>query len=148
MNGTSEPSYWNVANTGPAMESVPRGRVSWVAPPQDQPVVIMVHPTSPHSEENSYKKIYPKNVVSRLSSLQLLFCLTAIISNMIGITFPYDGMAYIGAGIWCGITFGISGSIGLWAGQQPSRCSIVASMVLAIISASFCFPLLIICIAR
>ena len=149
LNGTSKPSQLNVGNTGPPMGSAPQGPVGpWVAPPQDQPIVIMVHKPGPDAEGNRREKIYPQNVILRLSSIQLLFCLMAITSNIIGMAFPYAGIAYSGVGIWCGITFGISGSVGLWAGHHSSHCSIISSMVLAIISASFCVPLLIICIAQ
>jgi hypothetical protein len=60
-----------------------------------------------------------------------------------GMSFPYHyGLyAFGSSGMWCGILFGISGTFGIWAGCHPSKCTIIAHMVFAIISACICIPL-------
>ena len=44
--------------------------------------------------------------------------------------------------MFCGIIFSISGTFGIWAGFQSSRCTIIAHLVFAIISTFFCVPLI------
>ena len=48
----------------------------------------------------------------------------------------------LGAGLWAGFFFAISGSFGLAASTRPSQGMITASMVLSIISFIFALPLI------
>ena len=47
----------------------------------------------------------------------------------------------VGSGMWCGVFLGVAGVLGLVASWKPTNCTIVAYMVLSIISAVFAaFP--------
>ena len=118
----------------------PRGDNAIRAAPQ---VVIMVPTSNTLKPKLQYEKRFPKKIVVCLSSIQLCMALLAIITQLIGISTRYPEMAYIGAGIWCGIFFGLSGFFGILAGRKQSYSTIVTFMVFSIIAASFCLPLLI-----
>ena len=50
------------------------------------------------------------------------------------------GMAAGGQGIWCGIFSVITGGVGITSAKKPSKCIIVALMVLSIFSAVMPIP--------
>ena len=106
-------------------------------------VVIMVPTTTTVKSKIQYEKRFPKKTIICLSSIQLCMAFLAIVTQIVGISTRYPEVAYIGAGIWCGIFFGLSGFFGMLAGRKPSYSSIVTFMVFSIIAASFCMPLLI-----
>lgn len=89
-----------------------------------------------------YHRIYSRKVVVVLCYGQVVIAFLAIVSQFIGLAYPYEGYGYANAGISCGIIFGISGLFGIWAGNHPSKCTIITHMVFAIISA--CFSILLI----
>ena len=90
-----------------------------------------------------YYKLFSRKPVISLSFIQLILACLAMFAQIIGMSYPYvyGFYAYGSSGIWYGILFGTSGSFGIWAGFHPSRCTIIAHMVFAIISACFCIPL-------
>ena len=47
---------------------------------------------------------------------------------------------YIGQGIWCGIFPTIAGGVGIASAKKPSKCIIIALMVLSILSALMTIP--------
>ena len=53
-------------------------------------------------------------------------------------------VADIGAGIWTALFFGVAGGVGMIATQRPSQCSVIAFMVLSIISSLFAVPFIVI----
>merc|ERR1711971_990425 len=53
------------------------------------------------------------------------------------------GIAGFGAGLWTGLFFGVTGLIGLFASQKPSKCNLSAFLTLSIISALLCLPLIV-----
>ena len=89
-----------------------------------------------------YHRIYSRKVVVVLCYGQVVIAFLAIVSQFIGLAYPYEGYGYANAGISCGMIFGISGLFGIWAGNHPSKCTIITHMVFAIISA--CFSILLI----
>ena len=88
------------------------------------------------------QRICSRKVVVVLCYGQVIIAFLAIVSQFIGLAYPYEGYGYANAGISCGIVFGISGLFGIWAGSHPSKCTIITHMVFAIISA--CFSILLI----
>ena len=99
-----------------------------------------------HNSDPFYNKHFPKTAVIILSFIQLFFSLLLIISEIIGMKYPFDidgfPLIYGSPGMFCAIVFGTSGSFGIWAGYYSSRCTIVAHMVFAIISTLTCIPLI------
>lgn len=108
------------------------------------PVIIMVPTPASVKQKVPYEKRFPKKVMITLSSIQLAMAALAIITQIIGLSTRYPEAHYVGAGIWCGIFFGLSGIFGIVASLKPSLPTIVTFMVFAIISAAFCLPLLVI----
>ena len=96
-----------------------------------------------HNSDPFYETHFSKKATIFLSYIQLFLSLVLIISEIIGIKYPFNWYIYGSPGMICGIVFGISGSFGIWAGNHSSRCTIVAHMVFAIISTFICIPLLI-----
>ena len=100
----------------------------------------IIPPNVQHLDENIdpfYHRIYSRKVVVVLCYGQVVIAFLAIVSQFIGLAYPYEGYGYANAGISCGIIFGISGLFGIWAGNHPSKCTIITHMVFAVISASF-----------
>merc|ERR1712001_233061 len=60
-----------------------------------------------------------------------------------GMGFTDYGVAFVSTGIWTGFFFGISGGVGLVASNRPSNATIIAFMVLSIISGLFCLPMIV-----
>ena len=87
-----------------------------------------------------YNKIFLKKPVTLLSYGQLVLSFLAILSEIITTSYPYVWSAHYNPGAMCGVIFGLSASFGIWAGHQPSKCTIVAHMVFSIISACICIP--------
>ena len=50
------------------------------------------------------------------------------------------GHGFIGQGIWCGIFPTIVGGVGIASAKKPSKCIIIALMVLSILSAVMTIP--------
>jgi len=113
---------------------------------QHAPIVLTI-PTQNESksEKEHILKVFPKKTILTFSIIQLICAALAAILQicLIGIHDSYYfTISYVGAGLWCGFFFGISGGIGLIAAQRPSNCTLIAYMVLSIISALFALPLL------
>ena len=93
------------------------------------------------------KEEFPKKVIKALSSTQVIMDLAGIITEAVGLSnmfSGYHGWPFLGAGVWCGILFGVSGGTGIIASLTPSFGIIVAFMVLSIIASTFSLPLLVI----
>lgn len=86
---------------------------------------------------------FSKRAALILSYIQLCLSVALIISDIIGIKYPFNWYIYGSPGMLCGIISSISGSFGIWASNHSSRCTIVAHMVFAIISAFICIPFII-----
>ena len=95
-----------------------------------------------HNSESFYNTNFSKKATVLLSYIQLSLSLALIISEIIKIKYPFDWYVYGSPGMICGIIFVISGSFGIRAVTHSSRCTIVAHMVFAIISAFICIPLI------
>jgi hypothetical protein len=111
------------------------------APP---PVIIMVPTPAPVKQKIQYEKLFHKNVMLALSSIQLAMAILGIITAVAGLSVPRPEAHFVGAGIWCGLLFGFSGSFGILASLRPSFATIVTFMVFSIIAAAFCLPFLVI----
>ena len=84
-------------------------------------VVIMVPTSSAVKPRVQYEEKFPKKVVICLSSVQLCMAFLAIITQIILHSVSSPGVAYVGAGIWCGILYGLSGLFGILAARKPSN---------------------------
>jgi len=94
------------------------------------------------------RKIFPNYVLKKLAITQLVCGALAAILQILAIAddnapWHKEFVAHVGAGIWTGLFFGISGGIGLLVATRPSHRNLVAFMVLNIISSVFCLPLII-----
>ncbi|XP_070539980.1 uncharacterized protein [Ptychodera flava] len=112
--------------------------------PQNYPQqrVIHRHPVQQSSSStNMARQGFPKHAITALSICQIvlggLSVILGIISIFIGCTF-----AALGTGIWCGILFSASGSIGLVSVCKKTRATMTAFMILSIISVSLALPIL------
>ena len=100
----------------------------------------------PVRQTKLYDQRFPKNFVLTLSLIQLVMSVSAILTQVVGLSEVYyylPGLQFMGAGIWCGILFALSGVFGVIASSKPSFGWIVTFMVFSMISASFCLPLLV-----
>merc|ERR1711936_192040 len=128
-------------------------RIKMSVPPQNTtqpPPIVLTIPTQndAKSEKEHILKLFPKRTILIFSIIQLVCAGLAGILQMcvIGIDqgryytyFP----AVVGTGIWTGFFFGISGGVGLVASNRPSHATIIAFMVLSIISGLFCLPMIV-----
>jgi len=112
---------------------------------QPAPVILTIpNQNSIQSDKQHILKVFPKNTILKLSIIQLGCGALAAISQMVlmGIS-SNPTVSVVGTGIWTGFFFAISGGVGLVASNRPSNCTIVAYMVLSIISAMFTLPLIV-----
>ena len=87
---------------------------------------IIINSPQPQSETDRIKKLVSKKTIKGLSIIQLVCSVIAIITQitLIGNRDGYMArfISTIGAGIWTGFFFGITGLIGIFASQKPSKC--------------------------
>ena len=89
-----------------------------------------------------YYAIFRRRPVIFLSIGQVIVSLLVILCQILGMIYPYEGAIFGSPAMYCGLLFGFSGSFGIWAGYHTSKCTIMAHMVLAILSACFAIPLM------
>ena len=82
---------------------------------------IILNTPQPQSETDRIKKLVSKNAIKGLSIVQLVCSVIAIITQIILLS-RRIWIANIGAGMWTGFFFGVTGLIGLFASQKPSKC--------------------------
>ena len=82
---------------------------------------IILNTPQPQSETDRIKKLVSKNAIKGLSIVQLVCSVIAIITQIILLS-RRIWIADIGAGMWTGFFFGVTGLIGLFASQKPSKC--------------------------
>jgi len=120
-------------------------------PPQNTnqpPPIVLTIPTQndTNSEKEHILKLFPKRTILIFSIIQLVCAGLAGILQLIVIgidRYEFSIISNVGTGLWAGFFFGISGGVGLVALQRPSRSTIIAFMVMSIISAIFALPLLV-----
>ena len=89
---------------------------------------IILNSPQPQSETDRIKKVVSKNAIKALSIVQIVCAVIAIITQIIvlgrrDVEWHYgEFIADIGAGMWTGFFFGVTGLIGLFASQKPSKC--------------------------
>ena len=87
---------------------------------------IILNSPQPQSETDRIKKVASKNAIKALSIVQMVCAVIAIITQIIVLgkreTLYEKFIAYLGAGMWTGFFFGVTGLIGLFASQKPSKC--------------------------
>merc|ERR1712004_297452 len=118
------------------------------AVPTSAPIYLTIpQNVNQQSDRDRIEKLFPKKTMSVCSILQLICAGLAALTQVI--LFVVDQQRYgstsdVGAGIWTGLFFGIAGGVGLIASQRPSHCSVIAFMVMSIISTLFAIPLIVI----
>jgi len=118
------------------------------AAPTSAPIYLTIpQNVSSQSDKDHIEKLFPTKTMKVCSILQLICAGTAALTQVI--LFVVDQQRYgstsdVGAGIWTGLFFGIAGGVGLIASQRPSHCSVIAFMVMSIISSLFAIPLIVI----
>merc|ERR1711923_621801 len=127
-------------------------RIKMSVPPQNTnqpPPIVLTIPTQndTKSEKEHILELFPRRTILIFSIIQLVCAGLAGILQLcvLGIEadYYYGGVADIGAGLWAGFFFGISGGVGLLASHKSSNATIIAFMVMSIISAIFALPLLV-----
>jgi len=132
------------------------GSVPQASGQQQQPVIVIVQSLPTHgsvqqkrSDEEHYRKFFPKKTIKGLSVFMLV---AGILSMLFQISLIFIAeaktprwsyrrhIAFIGQGIWCGIFPTIAGGVGIASAKKPSKCIIIALMVLSILSAVMTIP--------
>ena len=107
--------------------------------PENQPT--MTAPKNPElkaMEKARIEKLFPKEMRRSLSDMQLYFGgIAALLQIIMVVVVPFDTIADLGAGLWCGLVIWIAGEIGVITTNSPSRRSIKALLVLSIFAAIF-----------
>ena len=85
---------------------------------------IILNTPQPQSETARIKKLVSKNAIKEISIVQLVCAVIAIITQIILLS-RRIWISDIGAGMWTGFFFGVTGLIGLFASQKPSKCKYV-----------------------
>ena len=92
----------------------------------NNPIILNSPQTQPQSETERIKKLVSKNTIKGLSIVQLICAVIAIITHITLLSnqksLRSDYIAKVGAGVWTGFFFGVTGLIGLFTSQKPSKC--------------------------
>ena len=99
---------------------------------------IILNSPQPQSNSDRTKKLVSKKAIKGLSIVQLVCSVIAIITHIVllgnrGTQKTSDDIcecsrnadehiADIGTGVWTGFFFGVTGLIGLFTSQKPSKC--------------------------
>ena len=91
----------------------------------NNPIILNSPQTQPQSETERIKKLVSKKTIKGLSIVQLICAGIAIITHITllgNLESLRSRSAEVGAGLWTGFFFGVTGLIGLFASQKPSKC--------------------------
>ena len=88
-----------------------------------------------------YTEIFPGTAILTLSIIQILMAAASITAQAIGQNSGGSSSNY-GAGIWCGIVFGLTGVFGIIAWKNPTFSTILVYKIFNILSMIFCLPLI------
>ena len=87
---------------------------------------VILNSPEPHSNSDRIKKLVSKKSIKRLSIVQLVCSVIAIITHIILLgnrgSLLNEHIADIGTGVWTGFFFGVTGLIGFFTSQKPSKC--------------------------
>lgn len=101
---------------------------------------IYLQPASPPAIRHGS---YRHRRSSGLGVTQIVLGCLCILFNAVSLAIgSFYSLSFVGHGFWCGILFIITGSFGVSAGVNKTKCKIVAYMVLCVISACFTVALL------
>merc|ERR1712183_1109506 len=105
------------------------------------PIVINLPPIDLSHEKEKIRKSFPKRTMMFLSISQIICGCLAVLFQIINI-FAAQGIfhiinAVIGWGIWTGVIFTTYGIDGLVGAFKPSKCILIAFLVMNIISSVF-----------
>ena len=81
-----------------------------------------------HPDIVSIKEFVSKNPIKILSTIQLVCTGIAVITQIVLLSHRESGILngsfipQIGTGLWTGFFFGVTGLIGLFTSQKPSKC--------------------------
>ena len=95
-----------------------------MAPPKQ----IMIAVPQPLLEADWIQKVFKV-----LSIIQLIACASLVMASSIWIQIYGYNFTH-GCGIWTGLIFGINGAIGLFVAKEPSKCNLIALVVMSIVS--------------
>ena len=86
---------------------------------------VILNSPQPQSNSDRIKKLVSRKAIKGLSIVQLVCSVIAIITHIILLGNRGNrgnGVADIGTGVWTGFFFGVTGLIGLFTSQKPSKC--------------------------
>ena len=87
---------------------------------------IILNSPQPQSNSDRIKKLVSKKAIKGLSIVQLVCAVIAIITHIILLgnrgSLLNEDIKDIGTGVWTGFFFGVTGLIGLFTSQKPSKC--------------------------
>ena len=89
-----------------------------------------------------YAESFPGTAILTLSIIQLIMAIAAITAQALGQNSGGGAESNIGAGIWCGIVFGLSGIFGIIAWKNPTFSTILVYKIFNILAMIFCLPLI------
>jgi len=84
-----------------------------------------------------YANNFPGTAIITLSIIQILMGITAITAQALG-----GSESNNGAGVWCGIVFGLSGIFGIVAWNNPTFSTILIYKIFNIMAMILCLPLI------
>ena len=104
------------------------------APPPGQVVYLVPAP----KQKINIKERYAAKVATKLGVLHLLCAVVAFIADLCstveGVQGRYWGPRALGTGIWTSIFFAVSGSLAIAGARSASKCLVVATLVMSILS--------------
>lgn len=128
------------------MDPLPHDNVSGPTTQQQQPVIVIVQaPVAGTSDDDHFKKFFPKKAVKAMSITMLVAGALSTIFQLILMFLPSGQgprhhYSAVGQGIWCGVFFLLTGGLGVSSANKPSQCSIITVMVFSILSACMAVP--------
>jgi len=128
------------------MDPLPLENVSGPTTQQQQPVIVIVQaPVAGTSDDDHFKKFFPKKAIKAMSITMLVAGALSTIFQLILMFLPSGRgprhhYSAVGQGIWCGVFFLLTGGLGVSSANKPSQCSIITVMVFSILSACMAVP--------
>ncbi|XP_077985814.1 membrane-spanning 4-domains subfamily A member 8-like [Glandiceps talaboti] len=117
------------------MQSYPQP--AYIGQPSIPSVQIVQQPSQPTTTNNGERPGFAHRLAAALGCCEIVIGVLAIILGSVAIIYE-SGLYYIGTPIWCGVMMVITGLLGVLSAHYKTSETIVASMVMSIISASIC----------
>ena len=93
------------------------------APNTSQPMFVVVQQARSRGEDKEhFAKMFPKMIVTVLSSVQIAIFLMSVCCSIAIIRHERYGPNNAAVGFWAPVFFGMAGAVGILAAWKPSQC--------------------------